>query len=483
MSETERKIQDGAVAAMGLYGPGVISAAAKLVDRVEAEKLETIRVLFADQHGILRGKTIVASALSSVFASGLNAPSTLLLKDTSHRTVFPVWSDDPGSPGLGGAGDILMVPDPDTFRTLPWSPHSAWIFCDIYQKDGSDFGFAPRQILRGAIDRLAEQGMTLQVGLEVEFHVFERIDSALEHAQASMPGQPVQTRNLAQGYQFLTGARYGELESVMDLLRRYCQSLGLPIRSMEVEMGPSQFEFTFDPSDPMTHADATMMLRAMIKEVCHNSGLHATFMCRPRLENTAASGWHMHQSVCDKATGRNLMTSENEALSAVASAWIAGLLTHARASCLLTTPTVNGYKRYRPHQLAPDRIQWGWDNRGAMLRALMWPEDPASRVENRVADPAANPYFFFASQILAGLDGIQKGLRAPDAVSAAYAGNGEQLPTTLGEAIDAFAASPFYTDQLGAGFVDYLVTLKQAEWSRYLATVSEWEQAEYFGLF
>ena len=485
MTDFKTQIKAGALARAGLLDAATIDAAAALLARVDESALETVRVLFADQHGVLRGKTIVASALPSLFTSGLAAPSTLLLKDTSHRTVFPVWSVDADvAGGMGGAGDILMLPDPATFRVLPWSPHSAWIFCDPRFKSGGVIPFSPRDMLKAAVERLAAHNLDLVVGLEVEFHVFERIDAKLDHADATMPGQPVQTRNLAQGYQFLTETRYAELEPIMDVLRRHCQAMNLPIRSMEVEMGPSQFEFTFDPSDPLNHADNMMMFRAMVKEVCTARGLHATFMSRPSVENAAASGWHLHQSLVDRTTGQNVMMSaEDGTLSDAASSWIAGLLKHAAESCLLTTPTINGYKRYRPNQLAPDRIQWGRDNRGAMVRGLLAAGDSASRIENRVAETAANPYYFFTSQILSGLNGIATGAKAPDPVETPYDDGPTRLPANLLDAIRLMEGSTFYREQLGDEFVDYITTIRRAEWDRYNLAVSEWEQAEYFGLF
>lgn len=485
MTDFKTQIEEGALARAGLLDTPTIDAAVDLLEQVSQSDLETVRVLFADQHGVLRGKTIVARALLSVFTSGLAAPSTLLLKDTSHRTVFPVWSDDVGvAGGMGGASDILMLPDPATFRILPWSPHSAWIFCDPRFKSGDLIPFSPRDMLKMAVEKLATHNLDLVVGLEVEFHVFERINGKLDHADATMPGQPVQTRNLTQGNQFLTETRYAELEPVMDVLRRTCQAIGLPIRSMEVEMGPSQLEFTFDPADPLTHADNMIMFRAMVKEVCAARGLHATFMSRPNVENTSSSGWHLHQSLVDRTTGKNVMIPKADGtISEAASGWIAGLLNHAAESCLLTTPTINGYKRYRPHQLAPDRVQWGRDNRGAMVRGLMAVGDPASRVENRVAETAANPYYFFTSQILSGLDGIVTGAKAPDPVETPYDSDAAHLPANMLDAIRLMDVSSFYRSTLGDSFVDYITTIRQAEWDRYNLAVSHWEQVEYFGLF
>ena len=485
-SQLKDKLLHGDLARYGLLDKQSADASLSLVSAVEHSGLETIRLLFADQHGILRGKTVVASALPSVLANGLGVPGTLLLKDTSHRTSFPVWTDTTSehTGPLAGAADVLLVPEPATFRELPWTSKSAWVFCTPVLKGGTAIDFAPRTVLQRSVDQLAAQNLRLIVGLEVEFHVFELLDAHCEHTDTGMPGKAPLTRSLAQGYQFLTETRYADLEPVMDDLRHHCEHLQLPIRTMEVEMGPSQFEFTFEPADPLTHANNMMMFRTMVKEVCARQGLHASFMCRPKLDNVASNGWHLHQSVIDISSGRNLMMPEaGTALSPLAGQWIAGLLAHARESCLLTTPTVNGYKRYQPYQLAPDSIQWGKDNRGAMIRDLTRPEDTASRIENRVAETAANPYYFFASQILSGLSGVTQQLAPPDAVERPYDNSSDSLPGSLIEAIDAFDQSPLYRSMCGDGFVDYLATLKRAEWKRYSMTVSDWEHTEYFSLF
>ncbi|WP_121067595.1 glutamine synthetase family protein [Chachezhania antarctica] len=478
-------VSQGRLARDGLLDADAVAMAQQVIDRVRADRIETVRVLFVDPHGILRGKTVTADALPSVFRSGLGAPATLLLKDLSGRTVFPVWSAEAavGANPMAGAGDMLMVPAPETFRVLPWAPHSAWVFCDLAFTNGTLVPFAPRQILRRALDRLSSRGWEMHVGLEVEFHLFDLADPRLAHGDGGMPSAPPETRLLAPGYQFLSETVYDRLEPALDTLRRSAQGLGLPLRSVEVEMGPGQVEFVFEPAAPMDHADNMIMLRAMAKEVAARHGMHASFMCRPRIENGASVGWHLHQSLVETGSGRNLfMPEEGEDLTTVASGWIAGLLAHAEESCLLTTPTVNGYKRYQPFQLAPDRIQWGRDNRGAMVRGLMTPGDKASRIENRVAEPAANPYFVFAAQILSGLSGVESRAKAPPPVVTPYDADAPGLPKSLIAAIEAFEHGTLYADTLGDDFRGYIATLKRAEWNRYLMTVSEWEHREYFGV-
>lgn len=451
----------------------------------QAQGLETVRLCFVDQHGILRGKTLVRDALGSAFDAGIRVPSTLLLKDTSHRTVFPIWSQGGNSDELPflGASDVVLRPNPDLFFPLPWSPHSAILLCDVVDQAGQAIAFSPTAVLQRAVTDLAKAGFAATFGLEVEFQVFRVTDPALAHAQATMPPSPPQTENLTQGHQFLTETRYGEAEALLDDLRRAAQAMGLRPRTVEIEMGPSQFEFTFAPGDPMTQAARAIMFRTLVKELCQSRGLHASFMAKPRLDNASANGWHIHQSLTRLDTGAPVFVpAQNGALTPEASGWIAGLLDHARDVCLLTNPTVNSYKRFAPFQLAPNRILWGRDNRGAMIRGLMAPGDPASRIENRVADTTANPYFAFAGQIHAGLAGLSADRVAPPPTETPYDEAAEALPTNLGDAIGAFETSGFVSAAFGAEFQSYLARLKRAEWERYLMTISEWEHQEYFGL-
>jgi len=235
----------------------------------------------------------------------------------------------------------------------------------------------------------------------------------------------------------------------------------------------------------MEAADNMMLFRSAVKQICRRAGLHATFMCRPGLPNMFASGWHLHQSIVSRDNGENaFMTKESgEMLSATGRHYLAGLLQHARSSAVFATPTINGYKRYRSYSLAPDRAIWGCDNRGVMVRVLGGPHDPATRLENRIGEPAANPYLYMASQILSGLEGIDRALDPPPSADTPYETPAPALPRTLREAVDALNDDPFFRKSLGAGFVDYYVQIKNAEIERFQADVSDWEQREYFEMF
>jgi glutamine synthetase len=212
-------------------------------------------------------------------------------------------------------------------------------------------------------------------------------------------------------------------------------------------------------------------------------GYHASFMCRPKVPNVMSSGWHLHQSLREKQSGANAFMSDTEGLSPTGRHFLGGLLAHARAAAAFTTPTVNGYKRYRAYALAPDRVIWARDNRGVMVRVMGGAGDPATRLENRIGEPAANPYLYMASQIVTGMDGVSRKLDPGVSADTPYETNAPSLPKTLGEALDALRENACLRAGLGSEFVDYYLHLKEAELARYQLEVSEWEQREYFELF
>jgi glutamine synthetase len=483
------------VARHALWSDEQQEAARRLRRVVEEKNLEVIRLAFPDQHGILRGKTLIAAEALASLESGCTITTTMLAKDTSHRTVFPVFTAGGGfgMKEMEGAADVLMVGDPTTFRVLPWSPSTGWLLCDVHFADGRPVPFATRHIFKTVLDKLGARGYDFVAGLEVEFHVFKLDDARMSPDDAGQPGQPPSVSLLSHGYQYLTEQRYDLMEPALEIIRRDVLSLGLPLRSVEVEFGPSQCEFTFQPRKGIEAADNMVLFRSAVKQIARRHGYHATFMCRPKLPNVFASGWHLHQSLVARDGGTNAFMAKGDEkdnekdgtgpLSALGKSYLAGLLAHARASAVFSTPTINGYKRYRSYSLAPDRAIWGRDNRGVMIRVLGGARDAATRLENRIGEPAANPYLYMASQVLAGLDGIDRKLDPGPSADAPYETKAELLPKSLREAVFALNDDPFFRCALGETFVDYYVHIKNAEIERFQAEVSDWEHREYFEMF
>jgi glutamine synthetase len=463
------------------------TAAAEAVDKaIEEQALEVVRFSFVDQHGVLRGKALVAAEAARAMRNGVTATTTLLAKDTSHRSVFPVFTAGGGfgMPEMEGGADFLMVADPTTFKVLPWARNTGWLLCDIYFPDGRPVPFSTRQLYRDALTKLADAGYDFMAGLEVEFHIFKLDNPKLDPDDATWPGEAPEVSFISQGFQLLTEARFDQVDPVLEMFRRDLAALGLPLRSMEIELGPSQVEFTFRPEMGLQPADTMVLFRSAVKQIARRNGYLASFMCRPRLPNAFSSGWHLHQSLIARDSQTNAFAGTGgELLSPAGRGYLAGLLTHARAAAAFTTPTLNGYKRYRPYALAPDRAIWSRDNRGVMVRVMGQPGDAATHLENRVGEPAANPYLYMASQIHAGLDGIARKLDPGPSADTPYEAKAEPLPASLGEALDALDGNACFRSGFGDGFVDYYLRIKRAEIARFRSEVTEWEQKEYFDLF
>ena len=281
------------------------------------------------------------------------------------------------------------------------------------------------------------------------------------------------------------------MQPVLSELARAYRALGLPLRSVENEWGPGQVECTFTAQRALRAADDFLLFRTATRQVCRRLGCFATFMARPALKGYYPSGWHLHQSLID-GDGRNLLAGP-ELLSYLGQSYVAGLLEHAAPSTVFATPTVNGYRRYKPNSLAPDRAGWGYDHRGAMVRVLGGRGDPATRLENRLGEPAANPYLYIASQLVAGLDGIERSLKLAPRDDEPYSAERPLLPTNLGQALEALEASALFRRQFGDVFVNYYLKLKRSEYGRYRQWLdaarlpedepTQWEQDEYFDFF
>ena len=411
----------------------------------------------------------------------------MFAKDTAHKTVFPVFTAGGGfgMREMEGAADVLMVPDPTSFRVLPWSPGTGWLLCDVYFADGRPVPFATRNLYKSVLEKLGQRGYDFVAGLEVEFHIFKLEDANMSPEHAGQPGTPPDVSLLSHGYQYLAEQRYDQMEPVLEIIRRDIIALGLPLRSVEVEFGPSQCEFTFAPArgprarrhhDPVPQRREADRASPRLSRHLH---VPAETAERVRVRLAPASIDRVARRRRERLHGQG----RRDFLSPFGRHYLAGLLKHARASAVFTTPTINGYKRYRTYSLAPDRAIWGRDNRGVMVRVLGGAGDPATRLENRIGEPAANPYLYMASQILSGLDGVDRALDPGPSADTPYETKAELLPKTLREAVDALKGDAFFRGELGAGFVDYYAHIKNAEIERFQAEVSDWEQREYFEMF
>jgi glutamine synthetase len=488
----------GFIAQHGLWSEAQTRAAQEILATVKTEKLRTIRVSVSDPQGKLRSKTVLPNMFRSVMKNGLDFTSAQYHFDSAEAIAYNPFTTDGGvgMTEMAGFPDAVLIPDPLTFRILPWAEDCGWIQGDMYFNDGRPVPFDARHILRKVTAQLKDAGYDYVAGLEVEFYVTRIVEDHLkpeDMGNLGVPPTPPTVEAIGRGYAYQSEEHQDHIDTLLNTLARHCDALGLPLRTMEDEMGPGQLEFTFEPQSALEAADGMTLFRSMVKQVCARMGLHATFMARPGLANYFASGWHLHQSI-NNSEGVNAFAAPADSptlLSPVGEHFIGGLLAHAVENSVFCTPTINGYKRRKPNSLAPDRATWGYDNRAAMCRVQGGPGDLSSHVENRIGEPAANPYLYLACQIAAGLDGIERKLSPGPLEARPYeAEDRPLLPKTLMEAMKTLSEGTFYRRVFGEQFIDWYLGLKQSEVNRFLAAepnwaeapdqVTEWEHREYF---
>jgi glutamine synthetase len=474
----------------------------ELKRRLKSENLHFVRLAWGDPHGYSRAKALAVPAFLAALSAGHNINVATTTLDSAGARTFASFTRG-GGMGLDemtGSPNLTVVPDPATFRVLPWAPGVGWILGDEYFTSGMPFHFSPRQILRKQLRRLQERGYRLVVGLEIEWYLLRLAEEHLTAEHVGVPGtrgRPVNTWPAEPGYHYHSESNMDLMQPVLSALAEAYQAIRLPLRSIENEWGPGQLECTFAPSEALEAADNVLLFRTVTRQICRRMGHFATFMARPALPGYYSSGWHLHQSLVDAATGNNLFTpaAAGEQLSGVGRSYLAGLLHYAVPATVFSTPTVNGYRRFRPNSLAPDRATWAYDHRGVMVRLLGGPGDLATRLENRVGEPAANPYLFIASQIVTGLAGLDQMLDPGPSDDEPYTAPRAMLPKSLPETLDALEQDALFRREFGEIFIDYFLALKRTEAGRYLRSLelpggqpqgdepSEWEQNEYFDFF
>ena len=278
--------RDGFVDHHDLWGEAEYAAAAQIRRVMDERGIELVRLAFCDQHGTLRGKTLVGDGVAAGLKGGCRVPSSLILKDSSGKSVYPVFSPGAGISveGLSGASDLVLAPDPKTFRILPWAPNTGWILCDLHFPDGAPVPLSTRQILRRTLDRLADRGYGATIGVELEFHVYRALDDHLSDEQVAHPGRPgaaPAVAPLSPGSQLLREADLDAVDDLVQALSSGLLALDLPLRTLELEFGPSQLELTLAPRSALEAADDVVLARTAIHQICRRHGYVATFMSRP----------------------------------------------------------------------------------------------------------------------------------------------------------------------------------------------------------
>jgi glutamine synthetase len=435
---------------------------------VEDKGIRFIRLWFTDILGQLKSFSINAGELEDAFEGGMGF-------DGSSITGFNAIEES----------DMIAMPDASTFAVLPWRPEDKGVgrmFCDVVTPDREPYEGDPRHVLRRVLQRAEGLGFdTFNVGPELEYFYF----------RSARPENGAGPEILDEGGYFdLTTLDAGSdvrRETVLAL-----EQLGIHVEYTHHEVGPSQHEIDMRYASALRMADDTMTYRITVKEYAMKYGWHATFMPKP-LFGENGSGMHTHQSLF--ASGRNAFydTEDQYYLSDVGKAFIAGQLKHAREICSVFAQWVNSYKRLVPGYEAPVYCAWSRRNRSALVRVPLYHpgKEQATRAEIRCPDPACNPYLTFAALLAAGLEGIEKGYELPEPMEKNLYHLSpedrkrlgiEQLPETLGEAIEITSESELMLRTFGEHIFNRYVEIKRQEWEDYRVQVTQWELDKYLSV-
>lgn len=436
-----------------------------LLHRVEADQVAFINLQFTDVLGI--GKTV-----------------TIPVEELPDALDHGVWFDGSSIEGFARMveSDMYLVPDIATYAVVPWDQHqgvtTARLICSVYTPDGKPFAGDPRNVLRRMLDQAAAAGYRFMVAPELEFFLFKTDPN----------GNILEPHDKASYFDISTDLA----THIRRQMARTLQAMGITVEAVHHEVAPGQHEIDLRHADALQSADHLVTARVALKAVAQMNGLHATFMPKP-IAGVNGSGMHVHQSLIDRDTGKNLFADPDDpyGLSALARHFIAGLLAHARGMCALLAPLVNSYKRLVPGFEAPVYISWGRTNRSALVRVprITAGRYQATRIELRCPDPACNPYLAYTAMLAAGLDGIRRKLPLRDATEEDLfhvdprARGLTTLPTSLGSALEALREDEVILEAIGPSIAERFLDARQQEWESYRSYVSQWEIERYLAIF
>ena len=420
---------------------------------------------YVDLFGVQRSKLVPASRVEEIATGGAGFAGF-----ASHLDMDPTM------------GDLLAIPDPATLTPLPWQPEVGWLSCDLVLF-GKELPHGPRNVLRGVLAKLAEEGVTLKTGVECEFFILDGSGRAVSDPLDVQAKPCYDAQALMRRYELIS------------TLVTHMEAMGWGPYQADHEDANGQFEVNWDYNDALVTADRVVLFKYMVRTLAERAGFRATFMPKP-FASLTGSGCHAHISLHEPGTGKNLCKGgapEMHGLSPRALSFTAGLLNHAPAMTALTNPTVNSYKRLGARMTSsgatwsPTAATWAGNNRTALIRV----PDDQRRMELRLADMSANPYLMAAAIGAAGLDGLRARSVPPlptdrnmydpsDPVAAAAIKAAPPLPSNLKAALDALDSSQALRAGLTDAFVDSYLKLRRAHWDEYARHLSPWEIEAYF---
>ncbi|MFK7991498.1 MAG: glutamine synthetase family protein [Sandaracinaceae bacterium] len=444
----------------------------ELRNTFEERNIRKVKVGGFDVDGILRGKLISLEKFWSAAEKGFGFCDVIFGWDVADQLY-----DNAAVTGWhSGYPDAHAKIDLSTFRVLPSEPDTACFLASFYlPNDKHRHPACPRGLLERVVARAEAAGYRPKFGVELEFWIFaEDPDSLADKDFRKL--NPLSPGNY--GYSWLRTGQFSEVvHDVMDTMSDF----GISIEGLHTETGPGVWEVALTYCDALEAADRAALFKTTLKQVLCRHGLSATFMAKWNAALPGSSG-HLHQSLMDSTESTNLFhdPSRESGLTDLARHYIGGQVKLARELTALYSPFINTYKRYVPGVWAPLTPSWGIENRTCSVRVIA--AGSATRVEYRQTASDINPYIAIATNLAAGMWGIEHAIEppAPTMGDATAVDDAETLPGTLAEANRALAESEIARVILGDAFVDHYVRTRDWEIREYQKAVTDWELRRYF---
>ncbi|PRP71630.1 glutamine synthetase [Chromobacterium amazonense] len=429
---------------------------------LDQHNITEVECLIPDMTGLARGKIVPRHKYNP--AEGLRLPEAVL--------SMTVTGDYPDRDFTSVADpDMKLIPDASTLRPVPWNREpTAQIIHDCYSFDGQAVDLAPRNVLKRILKLYEEKGWKAVIAPEMEFYLVEI------QPDEDLPLRPPvgRTRRTEAGMQSFSIDAVNEYDDIFDVMYDWCEAQGLALDTLIHEMGTAQMEINLDHGDPLQLADQVFLFKRTVREVAIRNNMYATFMAKP-MQGQPGSAMHMHQSVVDIASGRNIFSQDSGEPSPAFLHFIGGLQKYLPAAMPFFAPYVNSYRRLSRYTSAPINLSWGYDNRTCGLRVPhSGPE--ARRVENRLAGVDVNPYLAMAASLACGYLGMREKLQPSDPLSGSAYEQPHQLPRHLDDAIDMLLRCKPLAELFGEHFVETYAAIKEAEYREYFDVISPWER-------
>ncbi|RUM99079.1 glutamine synthetase [Pseudaminobacter arsenicus] len=432
---------------------------------LEWRGIEDIECITPDQAGVARGKMMPSSKFTS--NTSLALPSAVFMMTISGD--YP--EDGNGFSYPEDDGDLKLMPDLSTLTAVPWEDDpTAQVICDLVHQDGHAVEFTPRNVLKRVMAAYDRRGLKPVVAPEIEFYLVRKNPDP-DYPLAPPVGRSGRAIGGGAGYSI---AGVNEFDELIDDIYHFSESQGLEIDTLIHEEGAGQLEINLRHGDPIELADQVFLFKRTIREAALKHDTYATFMAKP-IQGQPGSAMHIHQSILDKKTGRNIFSDENGGETETFFNFIGGMQRHVPNALVMFAPYVNSYRRLTQGASAPVNTKWGYDNRTVAFRVPR--SDPAARrLENRIPSSDANPYLAVAASLACGLIGMKNKLK-PDAPVGTTANEDEiDLPRGLLEAVDLFEQDTELREVLGEPFATTYAAIKRAEFETFMEVISPWER-------